>query len=63
MRKINPDNHESIILNDLVSQDQAERNDYAHFIRLEADGDYDQGALIYADIKHRPIDDIFGTTV
>lgn len=44
----------------LVTQDQQERNEYQHFVQTKANGDWDNGAKLYANLKHRNPDDIFG---
>jgi hypothetical protein len=44
----------------MVSQDQAERNEYKQFVQSKAGGDWDKGAQMYAQLKGRPSDDIFG---
>jgi hypothetical protein len=46
----------------LVSQDQAERNEYQQFVRTKAGGDWTKGAQMYSQLKKRPSDDIFGDT-
>ena len=47
-------------LSSLVNQDQSERNEYAKFVKSQADGDWSKGAKMYAKLKNRPSDDIFG---
>ena len=44
----------------MVSQDQDERNEYKQFVQSKAGGDWDKGAQMYAQLKGRPSDDIFG---
>jgi pyrimidine deaminase RibD-like protein/GNAT superfamily N-acetyltransferase len=44
----------------MVSQDQAERNAYKQFVQSKAGGDWNKGAQMYAQLKGRPSDDIFG---
>ena len=44
----------------MVSQDQAERNEYKQFVQSKAGGDWNKGAQMYAQLKGRPSDDIFG---
>jgi len=44
----------------MVSQDQAERNEYKQFVQSKAGGDWDKGAQMYSQLKGRPSDDIFG---
>jgi hypothetical protein len=44
----------------MVSQDQAERNAYKQFVQSKAGGDWNKGAQMYARLKGRPSDDIFG---
>ena len=50
-------------LSSMVSQDQAERNEYATFVKSQAGGDWSKGAKMYAQLKKRPIDDIFGDAI
>jgi hypothetical protein len=50
------------LLSSLVSQDQAERNEYKNFVKSQAGGDWSKGAKMYAQLKKRPSDDIFGDT-
>jgi hypothetical protein len=50
------------LLSSLVSQDQAERNEYKNFVKSQAGGDWAKGAKMYAQLKKRPSDDIFGDT-
>lgn len=45
-----------------VNQDQAERNEYAQFVKSKAGGDWNKGAKMYAQLKKRPSNDIFGDT-
>ena len=47
-------------LSSMVDQDQAERNEYAQFVKSQAGGDWTKGAKMYAQIKKRPANDIFG---
>lgn len=47
-------------LSSLVNQDQSERNEYAKFVKSQADGDWSKGAKMYAKLKNRSSDDIFG---
>jgi hypothetical protein len=47
-------------LSSMVSQDQAERNEYATFVKTQAGGDWSKGAKMYAQLKKRPSNDIFG---
>lgn len=44
----------------LVAQDQKERNEYKNFVQTKANGDWDEGAKLYAKLKNRNPDDIFG---
>ena len=44
----------------MVSQEQAERNEYANFVKSQAGGDWTLGAQMYAQLKKRPSNDIFG---
>jgi hypothetical protein len=46
-------------LSSMVSQDQAERNEYAQFVKSQAGGDWTKGAKMYAQLKKRPANDIF----
>lgn len=41
-------------------QDQAERNKYRKFVKSKAGGDWTKGAQMYAQLKGRPGNDIFG---
>jgi pyrimidine deaminase RibD-like protein len=50
-------------LSSMVDQDQAERNEYANFVKSQAGGDWTKGAKMYAQLKKRPSNDIFGDTV
>jgi hypothetical protein len=47
-------------LSSMVTQDQAERNEYKNFVQSKAGGDWNKGAEMYAQLKKRPSDDIFG---
>lgn len=47
-------------LGDLVKQDQNERNEYKKFVQTEVGGDWERGAELYAKMKNRKPDDIFG---
>ena len=51
--------HEST-LSALVQADQKERNSYARFVSSQTNGDYTRGAQLYAKLKNREIDDLFG---
>ena len=51
---------EENLLSSLIAQDQSERNEYKQFVQSKANGDYDRGAEMYADIKKRSKDDVFG---
>jgi len=44
----------------LIKSDQAERNAYKKFVADQAGGDWKKGARLYAKLKNRPADDIFG---
>ena len=44
----------------LIKSDQAERNAYKKFVADRAGGDWSRGARLYAKLKNRPADDIFG---
>lgn len=57
--KVNEILSESVLSN-LVQQDQSERQQYQTFVKTKAGGDWDKGAELYAQWKHRPADDIFG---
>ena len=46
-------------LSSMVSQDQAERNEYQQFVKSQAGGDWTKGAKMYAQLKKRPANDIF----
>lgn len=50
----------SEILSSLVYQDQKERSDYANFVKNKAGGDFTKGSTLYAKLKNRSTDDIFG---
>jgi len=56
--EFDPDLFES--LSSLVSQDQAERNEYSQFVKSKAGSDWNKGAKLYAQLKNRPANDIFG---
>ena len=47
-------------LSSLISQDQSERNAYSQFVKSQAGGDWTKGAAMYAKVKKRPSNDIFG---
>ena len=47
-------------LSSMVNQDQVERNEYKNFVQSKANGDWNKGAEMYAQLKKRPTDDIFG---
>jgi predicted transcriptional regulator len=47
-------------LSSIVNQDQAERNEYKNFVTSKANGDWNKGAEMYAQLKKRSSDDIFG---
>jgi hypothetical protein len=47
-------------LSSMVSQDQSERNEYKNFVKSQAGGDWSKGAKMYAQLKKRPSNDIFG---
>ena len=47
-------------LSSMVSQDQAERNEYANFVKSQAGGDWTKGAKMYAQLKKRSSNNIFG---
>ena len=47
-------------LSSLVAQDQSERNEYKNFVKSQAGGDWSKGAKMYAQLKKRPSNDIFG---
>ena len=49
-------------LSSMVSQDQSERNEYKNFVKSQAGGDWSKGAKMYAQLKKRPSNDIFGDT-
>jgi ParB-like nuclease domain len=50
-------------LSSIVSQDQVERNEYKKFVMSQANGDWENGAKMYAQLKKRPPDDIFGDKI
>jgi len=56
----NLDEGQESSLASMVSQDQAERNEYSQFVKSQAGGDWTQGAKMYAQLKKRPANDIFG---
>lgn len=47
-------------LDSLVNADQAERNAYKKFVDDQTGGDWTLGAKLYAELKKRSADDIFG---
>ena len=47
-------------LSSMVSQDQDERNEYANFVKSQAGGDWTKGAKMYAQLKKRSSNNIFG---
>jgi hypothetical protein len=47
-------------LSSMVNQDQSERNEYKNFVKSQAGGDWSKGAKMYAQLKKRPSNDIFG---
>lgn len=47
-------------LSSMVAQDQAERDEYKQFVKSQAGGDWSKGAKLYAQLKKRPSNDIFG---
>jgi hypothetical protein len=47
-------------LSSLVDADQRERNEYANFVKTKAAGDWEKGAKMYAELKNRSTDDIYG---
>ena len=59
-------NHQDLVeglnesLSSLVAQDQSERNEYKNFVKSQAGGDWSKGAKMYALLKKRPSNDIFG---
>ena len=48
------------MLDSLAQADQAERTAYQKFVADQAGGDWKKGAQLYAQLKKRPADDIFG---
>jgi len=44
----------------MVSQDQSERNEFEKFVKSQAGDDWTKGAKMYAQLKKRPSNDIFG---
>lgn len=48
------------LLSSLVDQDQNERNEYKDFVEKNANNDYQKGAVLWAKLKNRPADDVFG---
>lgn len=44
----------------LVAQDQKERSEYQRFVQTKANGDWNKGSYLYAKLKNRNPDDIFG---
>ena len=48
------------MLDTLARADQAERTAYQKFVADQAGGDWKKGAQLYAQLKKRPADDIFG---
>ena len=57
------DSDQSSALTSMVNQDQDERNEYAQFVKSQAGGDWTKGAELYARLKKRPSNDIFGDVV
>ena len=55
----NLDEGQESSLASMVSQDQAERNEYSQFVKSQAGGDWTQGAKMYAQLKKRPVNNIF----
>lgn len=51
---------QSSFLNHLVQKDQQERQQYQQFVKTKMNGDYDEGAKVWAKKKNRSVDDIFG---
>ena len=51
---------DSKILSSLVNQDQKERTEYQDFVEKNANNDYQRGATLWAKLKNRPADDVFG---
>ncbi len=47
-------------LSSMVNQDQSERNEYKNFVKSQAGGNWSKGAKMYAQLKKRPSNDIFG---
>ena len=47
-------------LSSMVRQDQAERTEYQNFVKSQAGGDWTKGASMFAQLKKRPSEDIFG---
>lgn len=47
-------------LSSWVKQDQDERNQYRNFVMSQAGGDWDKGRKMYAKLKKRPSNDVFG---
>jgi hypothetical protein len=54
------DSEQSSALASMVSQDQDQRDEYAQFVKSHAGGDWTLGAQMYARLKNRPSNDIFG---
>jgi hypothetical protein len=50
-------------LSSMVSQDQAERNAYKAWVEAQLGGDYTKGGEMWAKLKNRPRNDIFGDAV
>lgn len=50
---------QSLLLKNLVKDDQYERNNYIKFVADNFDGDYEKGAKAYADIHNRDYDNVF----
>ena len=48
------------ILSSFVDTDQKERQEYQSFVKTKANGDYNLGAKLYAKMKNRPANDLFG---
>jgi hypothetical protein len=56
-------NESSSALASMADQEQSERNEFKDFVKSQAGGDWDKGAKMYAQLKGRYKDDIFGDAV
>ena len=50
-------------LSSMAGQEQAERNAYGTFVKSQMGGDYTKGQEVWAKLKNRPRNDVFGDAV